>query len=343
MNKYTPECPFCSKYIERPSDIRTEFGPVLGGKCRCGAVYVCDTTGHNTGEAYMECLALAKGDWEMGSMQDTDYQTVEMDYDIKRHARIYSKGLAGGAGKLIFVKMGTPQPEKSRVAEPVQEVTNTGSQVRMKTKDRIQEWLSANDLEPISALALTDKSVIKPLISLSYDKENVLSWRAMEALGLVAGQLSKDKIEVIRDAIRRLLWSMGEESGGIGWSAAEMLGEIIMNNPEAFSDIVPIVWSFKDEEMFRAGVVRAYGRIGSVRPDLVLFALPEMRLLLNDPDPNVRAQAAWALGVLKDKDSVQEFTALSKDEAVVDFYEEGELHKSTVGRISTEAKDKCGQ
>ncbi|MBF0328094.1 MAG: HEAT repeat domain-containing protein [Nitrospirae bacterium] len=343
MNKYTPECPFCAKHIERPADIKTEFGPVLAGRCGCGGVYVCDTTGHNTGEAYMECLALAKGDWEMGSMQDTDYHTDEMDYDIKRHARIYSKSLAGGAGKLIFVKMGQPQSEEIKIAEPDKESAGVVPQGRIKTKDRIHEWLKVNDLEPIGLLALTDKSVIKSLISLSYDKDSVLSWRAMEALGVVAKQLSRDKVEVIRDAIRRLLWSMGEESGGIGWSAAEMLGEIIMNNPEAFSDIVPIVWSFKDEEMFRAGVVRALGRVGSVRPDLVRFAVSEMRQMLNDPNPNVRAQAAWALGVLKDKDSVQTLADLCKEEAEVDFYQGGELYKSTVGRISADAKDKCAQ
>ncbi|TAN43319.1 MAG: hypothetical protein EPN22_10320 [Nitrospirae bacterium] len=340
-NKYTPECPFCGRQIERPSDIKTEFGFVFGGRCGCGARYVCDPTGRNSGEAFMECLALAKGDWEIGSMEDSDYRTAEMDYDSKRHARIYSKSLADSAGKLVFVRMGASQVKEGISKEAVKNIQASGS--KRKTKELIREWLETNDLEAIAVLSLSDKSVIKTLIAMSYDKEIVSGWRAMEAMGIVARELSRESVEVVRDAIRRLLWSMGEESGGIGWSAAEMLGEIIMNNPGAFSDIVPIVWSFKDEEMFRAGVVRAMGRVGSVRPDLVLFALPEMRPLLDDPNPNVRAQTAWALGVLNDKDSVGMLTALSRDEAAVDFYQDGELHKSTVGLISNAAKDKCGQ
>ena len=46
----------------------TELGAIISGRCACGAVYVCDPTGHNVGEAYGDAIAFAKGDWDIGNV-----------------------------------------------------------------------------------------------------------------------------------------------------------------------------------------------------------------------------------------------------------------------------------
>ncbi|MFO0754733.1 MAG: HEAT repeat domain-containing protein, partial [Thermodesulfovibrionales bacterium] len=204
-------------------------------------------------------------------------------------------------------------------------------------KERVRELLAMRSLEEITLLALQDRGVIRLLISLSYDREDVLTWRAGEALGSISRAFAHDRVEVIRDTIRRLLWSMGEESGGIGWSAAEALGEIVAGNPDGLADIVPLIWSFREEEMFRAGILWAMGRIASVRPGLVRFILEELPFFLGDPNPAVRGYAVWVLGILEKEGVRGQVGALRDDPALVPFYRDGDLVTRTVGEIAAEA------
>jgi hypothetical protein len=343
MNKYPPECPFCRRHIVRPETTSTEFGEVLSGKCKCGAVYVCDPTGHNAGEAYMEAMAMAKGDWDIGLMdEDMDYQTGDIDYDLKNHMRLYSAGVGETRGKLIFVKLKRSDVQQSQPAEIPSKTASVSEDMGKKgdLKERIKDALGARSYAEITEMARRDKGVIRRLISLAYDKDDVMGWRAIEAMGYVAGELSKQRIDIVRDTIRRLLWSMGEESGGIGWSAAEMIGEIVRSNPDQFTDIVPIVWSFHEEEMFRAGTVWAMGRIASVRPDLVKFILKDIQGMLTDKNPAVRGYAAWVIGILREDGFLGDINKLASDNSTVNFYQEGELTRKTVAEIVKAAMNK---
>lgn len=347
MNKYPPECPFCGRYVLRPEKIKTGFGDVLGGRCICDAVYVCDPTGHNTGEAYMEALAMAKGDWDIGQIgEEIDYLADDMDYDFKNHMRLYSGGMGEARGRLVFVKLKGhdalhPKGESTFLKEYDKKAEAAGQMDRKgDIKSRIINLLKTCSYDEIAETAKKDKGVIRRIIALAYDKEDVLSWRAIEAMGIIAGRLSGERIDVIRDTIRRLLWSMGEESGGIGWSSAEMLGEIIRSDPDEFADIIPIVWSFKEEDMFRPGVLRAMGRIADVRPDLVAFISKDLRPMLSDKNPAVRAYAVWVIGKLGIRDFFEDIASLSGDNSIVSFYQDFELAKKTVGCIVREVSGK---
>lgn len=331
--KYIPECPFCGKFIARPVNVNTGLGEVLSGNCACGAVYVCDPTGHNMGEAYSEALALASGDWDINLLDsDTDYQYADMDYDLRGHIRIYGQGLGTSVGKLIFVKL-----KQAENPQPVPEAKGGRTKAG---KGSIKRLLGDGAYGEIADLAKADKGVLRWLVSLSYDKEDALSWRAMEAVGVVGREFRKDRLDVIRDTVRRMLWSMGDESGGIGWSAAEIIGEIIRNNPDDFSDIVPILWSYREEEMFRAGTAWAMGRIAEVRPGLVSFIVKDLPAMLHDGNPAVRGYSVWVIGVLGDEDLAEEAKKLASDSAPVAFYREGELVKTTVSDLAKETVSK---
>ncbi len=331
MDKYKPECPFCGRHIDRPAVTRTEFGDVLSGKCECSAVYVCDPTGHNIGEAYSEALALMKGSWDIGLLDsDADYDFSDMDYDMRTHTRVYTMGLGKASGKLLFLK--TKQGGGSRIA--AESKSKEAKMGKADLKKRARHLLEAGSYDELVAIAKQDKSILSRLISLSYDKEDVISWRSMEAIGLIGRELAgENRTEVMRDINRRLLWSMGDESGGIGWSAAEILGEIIMNNPEGFLEIIPVLWSYREEEMFRAGTIWAMSRIAMVRPDLVRFTLDDLKTMLEDKNPAVRGYAAWAIGIIDGSSARENIKKLLDDNSDVDFYRHGELVKTSVAAI----------
>ncbi len=81
-------CPFCSRYLTSPGEIKTRFGSSFeGGKCECGAVFVCDLGGHTLGDAYVDALGfLCDDDWDKAwsIAPGEDYEILELEYDSRR-------------------------------------------------------------------------------------------------------------------------------------------------------------------------------------------------------------------------------------------------------------------
>ena len=186
-------------------------------------------------------------------------------------------------------------------------------------------------------LPLSNGRLLSSLISLTYDRKSIISYRAIEAFGIVSKEIAKTKPELVRNAVGRLLWMIRDESGGIGWSSPEMLGEIVRNNPELFSDIAPVIMSFLDEEMLASGVLIAAGRIGEVNPELIAHAILLIISHLQNPEPILRGLAAWALGRMRVLEAESELKKLKEDDSLIEIYEEGELKEKTIGQIAKEA------
>ena len=206
----------------------------------------------------------------------------------------------------------------------------------MMQKADIKELLSSYDLQPVVEAAKKDRSIIRMLISLVYEKENVQSWRAIEAIGLVSGEIAQTNVDMIRNLSQRFLWMLREESGNGPGSAPEMLGEIVRNSPDAFADIGQVLTSFHDEKMLRRGVMRAIWRICEKRPDLLCITceLMEEKLYLNDEDAVVRAYALMIAGAMGLKDLLPVMEGLRNDQSPVRFYEKGEFTMTTVAEIA---------
>lgn len=207
-------------------------------------------------------------------------------------------------------------------------------------KKEIITLLEKKAYDVLIKLALADKKIISILISLSYDKNTQTSWRAMEAIGYATKEISSSNPETVRNITGRLLWMMRDESGGIGWSAPDILGEIVRNNPVLCSDIAPIIASFHDEKMLCAGVLRALGRIGAINTETVNYAVPIILSYLKSADNTLRGYAAWALGQMGNEDYASELKALKDDTNCIKFYEDGELKEISVGKLASAALEK---
>jgi hypothetical protein len=183
-------------------------------------------------------------------------------------------------------------------------------------KRNILHNLEANDLDAVVALAKEKRRVLGLLVRMAYDKETLVGWRAIKAIGLAAKALVQTDHEYLREMVRKLLWSLSDESGGIGWSAPEILGEIVSADPERFSDIIPLIAEVYDieEKVFRPGILYALGKIAEVRPDLVMPYKGLIKRALADGEPLSRVFALDLLKALKsrlgkeDMDSLTEIT-----------------------------------
>lgn len=173
--------------------------------------------------------------------------------------------------------------------------------MRKNIKEQVRELLVGGFLAEVSLLARRERRVLSYLTGLTYDADPLVAERAVQALGQAAGAVSDDDPEFVRGHVRRLFWLLNDESGGIGWRAAEMIGEIIRSRPDRFAEFIPnLVWLLdleaEDAPRFRAGILQGIRRVAEVvdlsgRADLRGF----LAALVGDPDPALRALAQECL------------------------------------------------
>jgi len=175
----------------------------------------------------------------------------------------------------------------------------------LELKKTLFQALERNDLGEVVSLVREKKRALSHLIRFAYDKDTLVAWRAIKAIGRVSEVLVKTDEEYLRVTIRKLLWSLTDESGGIGWSAPEILGEIVCVDPEKFSDIIPLIAGVYEveEKVFRPGVVYALARIAEIAPERVACYQKIIVMALSDPDPLVKIYAlnlvekTWHVGI----------------------------------------------
>lgn len=204
----------------------------------------------------------------------------------------------------------------------------------------IQRLVEGRDWGALLALADSDRKVLSRILPLTYQPDGLLRWQAVEALGLAAGRVADRDAEFVRGIIRRLIWSLNDESGGIGWSAPEAIGEILANRPKLFAEYAPIVISLFDnleEDYFHPGIIWAISRVAQVAPELMLDAYEPVLAFLDDADPYVRGLAARCLGYLGMQKAASRLEQLTNDSGQLLLYADGKLNPTTVGSLAREA------
>ncbi len=157
--------------------------------------------------------------------------------------------------------------------------------------------MGKRDLEAVYRWTQERNRAFSTIFSLTYDPDELIVWRAIEASGVAAHAKQKSNIEQIRDFIRRLTWLMNDESGGLGWRAPEVIGEILANVPRLIPEYAPLLPHYFDEEPFERGAVYAVGRVGTVAPDVVRKNRSILLKKTRDSDPLIRVHALRALRV----------------------------------------------
>ncbi len=182
-------------------------------------------------------------------------------------------------------------------------------------------------------------NALSVLWSLTFDADELVRWRAVEAIGVVAAWLAESDVEHLRAFIRRLLWSMNDESGGVGWHAPETLGEILVNAPSLVGEYGTLLLRFCRESPFEQGAHLAVCRVARVDPTPLLEGVDQLAASLEDTDPTVRGHAALALGVMRSQRHRSAVGALQTDPSPVRRYDfdAGCLQDTSVGQMAAEA------
>ena len=218
----------------------------------------------------------------------------------------------------------------------------------IQEKRRISKLLGSSNIETViqELRQLPPARVINRLIGALCSNDETVRWHAITALGPVVADLAGRDMEAARVVMRRLMWSLNDESGGIGWGAPEAMGEIMACHDELGQEYGHILVAYMREdgfflelEMLQRGLMWGLGRLAQVRPSLLRGKNAATYLLpyLDSSDTAVRGLAAWTLGLLHEKEAVPGLEHLLPDPAQVRHYLNRTFVDETVGSLAEKA------
>lgn len=167
-----------------------------------------------------------------------------------------------------------------------------------RRKETARRLLDAFDLDGVDRWAEGEPQAVRTLQSFLFDADELLRWRAVEAIGRAAAVRARAGLEPVRELIRRTLWLMNDESGGLLWHGPQVVAAVLAHVPALAEEFADILASFLDEEPFRAGTRWALWRLAPTA-GLSAEVVPRLEASLGDPDPAVRGHAALALSAAR--------------------------------------------
>jgi hypothetical protein len=209
-----------------------------------------------------------------------------------------------------------------------------------------RELASPRWRELLPELERPDRAQLTALISTLAAGQPLTAWRAVTALGVAAAAHARRDAEAGREIMRRLAWSLNEESGAVPWGAPQAMGEIMARSPELAPEFANLLLSYVspcenqlDFAPLLAGALWGAGRLAGARPELMRARCAEepAAALLDHPEPAVRGHAAWALARMPWAQPPPALERLAGDAAGFGLYQDGELGRTTVGRQARRA------
>ncbi|MEE4114516.1 MAG: HEAT repeat domain-containing protein [Desulfobacteraceae bacterium] len=210
-------------------------------------------------------------------------------------------------------------------------------------KARIGQLLGQDDfasaLETIRQMP--GRQAVNPLFSFLYSGEEKIRWRAVTAMGVVVGHLADTAMESARVVMRRFMWNLNDESGGIGWGSPEAMGEITAGHAGLADEFARILISYIDprgnfleHESLQRGSLWGVGRLAHARPLLAKPAAPFLTAFFDSSDPCLRGTAIWAAGPLFDGTMRRLIKARLSDEAPLRLYRQMRMTYTTVAELA---------
>jgi hypothetical protein len=215
-----------------------------------------------------------------------------------------------------------------------------------KLKQKVLELLNSEDFSEalLTLNSFPARRVVNPLFALLCSMEPQVRWRAITAMGAVVANLAPRDMESARVIMRRMIWNLNDESGGIGWGLPEAMGEVMARHEGLAREYVNILLSyiradgnFLEHEPLQRGVLWGLGRLAQTRPELLQQAVPHLQPFLSSEDATLRGLAAWSMGLLTAGQDAPGLEVLKSDDTEVALYLNGIERTYRVGDLARKA------
>jgi HEAT repeat protein len=226
---------------------------------------------------------------------------------------------------------------------------------RRELKKSVLMLLAGDNVEEIEEkiAEYREVDVLNPLFSALCSVDERVRWHAVSAFGSVVSRLARQDMEAARIVMRRFLWSLNDESGGIGWGAPEAMAESMLRYEPLAREYLHMLVSYMQEdgpELFQdgnyielpqlqQGVLWGVGRLCPVYGNRLreLGVVAALHAYLHSEDGSVRGLAVWCLALLAEKSVIRTFPQLADDQHVLRLYRDGRLEDLTVAELAADA------
>ena len=199
-----------------------------------------------------------------------------------------------------------------------------------KIKKQVSRILEGNRRD--GALAklsqIPDEQLVGHLFAHLYHGNELIKFRSAAAMGTLGKRMARSRIERARIMLRRIMWNLNDESGGIGWGSPEAMGDILSHSPELALEFKSILFSYLDpggnhieHDMLQRGVLWGVGTYLAASPeDLPESTQTLLSGYLHSQDPVKRGYALRALVNAGRLDCSIVPEALLNDDRVIDMF-----------------------
>ena len=217
-------------------------------------------------------------------------------------------------------------------------------------KQQVRRLLDRGSHLPERWRTLPVRKAINAVFPYLYSTDPHLKWGAVQALGVLVARLADDDLEAARNVVRRLIWNLNDESGGIGWGSAEAMGEILANHAVLRGEYLQILLAYtrKDGNLLEhdgllSGALWGLGQVARASAELLSGAAGYLALHLQSNNAMVRAVTVRLLGLLGDNGVRGQLQQLENDGEEVMLFEEGGLRTVRIRELAAEALERLKQ
>ena len=198
-----------------------------------------------------------------------------------------------------------------------------------------------------------DHLVLNTLFSALCNPLDRVRWNAVICFGTIVPRLAEERIEEARVIMRRFLWSLNDESGGIGWGAPESLAEVMCHCGQLRREYLHMLISYMCEDgeeffqdgnylelpMLQRGLLWGIGRLCQCHRDEMIEQniVENVAAYLSSTDSTVSGLAIWALGLLQAKTTAQRIAPFLDEDKVIQIYRDNFLQDVELGVLAEEA------
>ncbi len=213
-------------------------------------------------------------------------------------------------------------------------------------KKKMLPFLNADDFSKGLAeiRRLPPRKAVGPLFSYLCSLDELVKWRAVTAMGSVLSDLAASDLESARVIMRRFIWNLNDESGGIGWGCPESMAEAMARNEKLAAEYACILISYiqpdgnyLEHEGLQRGVLWGVGRLAHSRPQCMQTATAFLLSYMKSEAPYLRGLAAWAVSPILNDEAIHCLRQLTRDPAELMLYRNGKIAQYSVGQLAGEA------
>ncbi len=190
------------------------------------------------------------------------------------------------------------------------------------------------------------KKLAGPLFSYFYSLDDLIRFRSTIAMGALSDRFARDNIEDSRKLLRRIMWNLNDESGGIGWGSVEAMGEILKRNKILAREFESILFSyiipganFLEHEMLQRGVLWGVGTYLKIRKSPLKIVIHALLRFINSDDPIKRGYAVRALLNMDDQNKALIPQHILSDQTKIPLFDGWNLYTDSIASIVYEIKE----